>query len=159
MSITTCPFPDNINPLSPTGFMLQIEKLPEVQFFCQEASIPTVALPAALQSASIVYIPQKGDQLDYSDLTVTFLVDSQLRNYKAINHWMTNGLPRQTQSETMHSDGSLHILGPNNAVIQTVQFIDLVPISLESLTFSSTQSDVNYLTGSATFRYSYYTFL
>ena len=159
MSITSCPFPDNINPLSPTGFMLQVEKLPEVQFFCQEASIPSVALPAALQGAGLIYIPQKGDQLDYSDLTVTFLVDSQLKNYKAINRWMTNGLPSTGQTETMHSDGSLHILGPNNAVIQTVQFADLIPISLESLTFSSTQSDVNYLTGSVTFRYSYYHFL
>ena len=160
MAIITCPSPDNINPLSPNGFMFQIQKLPELMFFCQEASIPSLSLPAAEQSSPFVSIPHKGEQLAYSDLTVTFLVDSKLANYKAVNKWMTDGFPGDDHTaEIFQSDGFLHILGPTNDVIQTVQFVDLTPIALESLTFASTSSDVTYLTGSATFRYLYYKFI
>lgn len=158
MAIISCPTPENINPLSPNGFMFQIQKLPEVTFFCQEASIPSVSLPAAEQNTPMVLIPQKGEQLAYSDLTITFLVDSKLANYKAINHWMTDGFPDR-DDPTLHSDGFLHILGPNNTIIQSVQFADMLPVSLEALNFTATSDNVNYLTGSATFRYTYYKFI
>lgn len=160
MAIITCPSPENVNPLSPNGFMFQIQKLPEITFFCQEASIPAMSLPAAEQNTPMVLVPQKGEQLSYSDLTITFLVDSHLANYKAINKWMTDGFPGSDHTaEIFHSDGFLHILGPNNQVIQTIQFAEMLPVSLEALNFTSTSNDVNYLTGSVTFRYMYYNFV
>ena len=39
-----CPIPNNINPLSPTGFRLSITKIPEVTYFCQEANVPEIGL-------------------------------------------------------------------------------------------------------------------
>ena len=158
MAIITCPSPDNINPLSPNGFMFHVEKLPSIKYFCQQASIPTMSLPAAEQNTPMVLVPQKGEQLSYSDLTVTFLVDSNLENYKAISHWMTDGFPNK-EDATLNSDGFLHVLGPNNGVVATIQFAELIPVSLEALTFSSTNTDVQYLTGSVTFRYLYYKFI
>jgi len=40
-----------------------------------------------------------------------------------------------------------------------LQFIDMFPITIESLMFASTNTDVQYLVGQATFRYGYYKFL
>jgi hypothetical protein len=71
---------------------------------------------------------------------------------------MTDGLPN-LQDAVLHSDGFLHILGPNNSIIQSVQFAEMIPISLEALAFTATSDNVNYLTGSVTFRYAYYKFI
>ena len=57
------------------------------------------------------------------------------------------------------SDGVLQILNSSNNVISSIQFRDIFPVNLESLTFLSTSQDVQYLTGSATFRFSYYEFM
>lgn len=174
--LLTCPLPENLNPLSPNGYMFSIEKLPSLSFFCQQVTLPAVSLPEAMQLNPFVKIPVAGDQLDYGMLTVEFLVDEKMENYKAIHHWITSlGFPESYEEYTnfldeakipglseiakSYSDGTLTILGNNNVPIQTVQFKDLIPSSLESLTFLSTNQDVQYLVGSASFQYSYYKFL
>ena len=58
-----------------------------------------------------------------------------------------------------YSEGSLIILGANNTPVRTITFTDMFPIALDSLTFASTSSDVQYLVGNATFRYGYYRFI
>jgi hypothetical protein len=58
-----------------------------------------------------------------------------------------------------YSDGTLQILGGNNQTAQLVQFTDMFPITIDSLMFASTNTDVQYLVGNATFRYGYYKFL
>ena len=54
------------------------------------------------------------------------------------------------------SDGSLHILNSNFRDVAIVKFQDLFPVSLTSLTFDATDTDINYFTASATFRYTIY---
>jgi hypothetical protein len=107
---------------------------------------------------------------------VQFLVDENMENYKSIYNWIIAlGFPNSYDQYTSfidsddraligelaknYSDGTLSILGSNNSVSQTVQFIDMFPTSIESLTFQSTNQDVQYLIGSATFRYGYYKFI
>lgn len=155
----SCPMPENINPLSPNGFMFQIQKLPSLTYFCQRVNLPAISLPSAEQATPFVNIPHKGEILEYSDLTVEFLIDSRMENYKAINQWMTDGFPDNEPPEDIFSDGHLHVLDIHNQVIQTIQFVNIVPISLEGMMFESTSSDVQYLVGSATFKYTYYKFV
>jgi hypothetical protein len=176
-----CPLPSNLNPLSPTGFRLNITKLPEVTFFCQEANIPDISLdpiPVGTPfSTSIV----PGEILDFGALIVNFLVDENMANYKAIYNWITGlGFPQDydqyqalanstdntvqigTRFGTQqgnYSDGILQILGSNNIGVQSIQFKDLYPASISSLQFQANVNDVQYLTGTCTFRYTYFTFL
>jgi hypothetical protein len=120
--------------------------------------------------------PVPGETLTYDQLTVQFLVDEEMSNYKSIYNWLValgfptsydeyltflNSDERNITSELAknYSDATIQILGSNNATVQTVQIIDLFPISLDSLVFQSTNQDVQYLVGNATFRYSYYKFL
>lgn len=172
----SCPVPENLNPLSPNGYMFSIEKLPSLSFFCQEVNLPSIILPEAQQLNPFTKIPLAGDQLEYGTLTVQFLIDETMTNYRAIHHWLVSlGFPENYSQYTnfldeskipglaevakSHSDGTLTILGNNNTQIQTVQFKDLIPESLESITFLSTNQDVQYLVGSVTFKYTYYKFL
>jgi hypothetical protein len=173
--ILSCPFPENINPLSPNGYMFNIQRLPKVSYFAQEVNLPTLALGTTQQSTPFSQAIVAGDILEYSPLTVQFLVDEKMENYKSIHSWLVGlGFPENhdqyqnfldssslsgSDLKKSYSDATLTILGNTNTPIQTIQFIDLLPESLDSITFVSNSQDVQYLVGSATFRYSYYKFV
>jgi hypothetical protein len=171
----SCPVPGNIVPMSPNGFNFSVNKLPDLTFFCQQVTLPSLSIGSPEQNTPFVTTPIPGEMATFDQLQVQFLVDSQMQNYKAIYNWLvalsfpekyeqyTNYINGDTNTYSElaknYSDGSLSMLNGNNNVAATVQFIDLFPISLEGLTFQSTNSDVQYLVGNATFRYSYYKFL
>ena len=170
-----CPVPSNINPLSPVGFRLDIEKLPEVSYFCQEATIPDVTLNSINVPTPLAQMQVPDSILQYGDLIVNFLVDEDMKNYKSLYDWVKGlGFPEDHQQYTdvlatdkrfgtteltkNYSDASLSILSSANTVVQTIKFVDLFPISIASLQFGSNLNDVNYLQGNAIFRYTYYEF-
>lgn len=174
--ILTCPVPNNLNPLSPNGYMFTLQRLSSLSYFCQEISLPAITLPEATQLSPLTKIPLAGDQIDFDTLRVQFLIDEKMENYKAIHNWIVGlGFPEDydqyssainaalmpgiNEVAKSSSDATLVILGNNNKPIQTIQFADCVPESLESITFTSTNQDVQYLIGSASFRYTYYKFV
>ena len=53
-------------------------------------------------------------------------------------------------------DGTLRILNSNYREVAKVKFNDLFPISLTSLDFDATNTDVQYFTAEATFKYTIY---
>jgi hypothetical protein len=171
----TCPIPSSINPLSPNGFLFSIQKLPQLNFFCQQVNLPGVILGEPEFSNPLSRQPIPGETITYDTLNVQFLIDEQMLNYKAIYNWiLALGFPtghelytdflnnddRAVTSELAKnfSDATLQILGSNNTAIQTVTFTDVFPVNLSTLTFQSTNQDVNYLVGDVSFRYGYYTF-
>jgi hypothetical protein len=119
--------------------------------------------------------PIPGETLTHDQLTVQFLVDSDMANYKAIYNWIIAlGFPQSyeqyitfnandnfnySELAKNYSDATLQILNGNNETAQIVQFSDMFPITIDSLMFASTNTDVQYLVGNATFRYGYYKFL
>ena len=180
-----CPIPNNINPLSPTGFRLSITKIPEVTYFCQEANVPEIGLESIDVGTPFSVSALPGEMLRFGELSVNFLIDEQMLNYKAIHNWLIGlGFPESyTQYQTLvnaqqnsssnpsttspavpkfgnmlgnYSDGTLEILGSNNTAIQTIHFVDLHPVSLGTLNFQANVTDINYLVGNATFKYTYY---
>lgn len=177
MATLSCPNPSNINPLSPTGFLLSIQKLPDVAFFAQEVTLPSVDLPAIDMNTPLSRISLTGETLTYGDFTINFMIDEDMRNYTAIYNWLKAlGFPKDhseysqfiedgqanstlyNKSENLvsYSDGTLAILGSNNVTVKAFTFVDLHPTSLSSLQFTANASDVNYLVGTATFRYTYF---
>lgn len=179
MANANCPIPSNINPLSPTGFRLSVSKLPDLVYFCQEVNLPEVELPSMPMATTFSTIGVPGDMLRFGDLTVQFIVDENLANYKGVFDWLIGlGFPEnyaQYQSFSAqdpaaggnqfggmigdYSDAILEILGSQNTPTQTVLFRDVHPVSISSLPFTSNATDVNYLIGTATFRYNYYQFM
>jgi hypothetical protein len=164
-----------ITPMSPNGFNFTINKLPDLSFFCQQVTLPSLSIGAPEQSTPFSIAPIPGEMATFDQLQVQFLVDSEMKNYKAIHNWLIAlSFPENYQQYTNfvssdanmyselaknYSDGTLSMLNGTNNIAATVQFVDLFPLSLEGLTFQSTNSDVQYLIGNATFRYSYYKFL
>lgn len=175
-----CPIPANLNPLSPTGFRLSITKLPEVTFFCQEANIPDINLDPIPIGTPFSTSQVPGEIIDFGSLIVNFMVDENMANYKAIYNWITGlGFPQDYEqyqalvdsgnntvqpnvrfgtAQNNYSDGALEILGSNNIKVQVIQFKDLYPISISSLNFQANVDDVQYLIGTASFKYTYFNF-
>lgn len=171
----SCPFPSNINPLSSGGFKLTIQKLPEIDFWCNEANLPGLSLTPAVQATPFSQIHHSGDVISYDQLNVQFMIDANMTNYKSVWAWLNGlGFPESytdfqdfisadtrgmtgAGAKTM-SDGSLTILNNSFNPIGTVQFIDMIPINLSSLQLQSTNSDVVYLMGNASFNFTYWKF-
>ena len=173
-----CPIPSNINPLSPTGFKLSITKLPQVEFFTQEVTLPDISLPSIQVGTPFSMSGVPGDILTFGDFSINFLVDEDMQNYLAIYNWLIglgfpeshdqykdfvslqsqnqNVDPRLGQNVLNYSDATLIILGSNNVPVKSIKFIDVHPTTLGTLNFVANASDINYLIGNATFRYTYY---
>jgi len=166
--------PAGLNPLSPNGFNFSISKAPNITFFCQQAVIPGIMLGDPTFSTPFSTQPLPGETLQYDPLTVEFLIDEQMLNYNMIYNWIVAlGFPESYQQYTTllenddtqydelaqnYSDATLQVLDSNNNPIRSVTFYDAFPTSLETLTFASTNEGVNYLIGSATFKFGYYKF-
>ena len=162
---------NNRNFLSGIGFKFNLAKYPKVDFFCNTARIPEVTLATSTQPSYLKDIDIPGEKLTYGDLTIQFLVDENMENYRIVHEWITGlGFPETTQQfkslttdddnirdmKEQYADGTLRILNSNFREVAKVKFLDLFPVSLSSLDFDATQTDVNYFTAQATFKYTVY---
>ena len=176
--MTVSPFRNQIqnrNFLSPTGFQFSLSKEPKVSFFCTSARIPELSLQTSIQPTYLKDIDVPGEKLTYGDLTLRFLIDEDMTNYMAIHNWLTGlgfsettndfvslttddqGLKNQLTEQ--FSDGSLSILNSNYRVNTIVKFKDMFPVSLSSLEFDTSATDIQYFTADATFKYTIYNIL
>jgi hypothetical protein len=164
----------NRNYLSPVGFKFTLAKEPKVSFFCTNTRIPEITLQTEIQQNYLKDIDVPGDKITYGDLSIKFLVDEDMSNYMAIHDWITGlGFPESAQNyrdlltiendvtqpsdpKRAFSDGSLYILNSNYNTTAIVKFKDLFPVSLTSLDFDSTQTDIQYFTAQASFKYTIY---
>ena len=166
---------DNRNFLAPTGFKFALKKSPGVAFFCNEANIPDLNLGIAVQPNYLKDIDRPGDKIQFGDLTIRFLVDEDLTNFMEIQNWIRGlGFPEslkesydlqksgsipsnfENSEENIYSDGTLQILSSNLIPKFQVKFEGLFPYSLTTMTFDATDTDIEYFTAEASFKYTIY---
>ena len=161
----------NRNFLSGVAFKFNLAKFPKVDFFSNSAIIPILNLELTRQPSYLKNIDVPGERLTYGDFTLRFLVDENMENYLAIYNWLTGlGFPEsgkqfkdittdvdgQRDPKEAFCDGTLRILNSNYREVAKVKFTDLFPISLTSLNFDATATDVQYFTAETTFKYTVY---
>ena len=170
MPTITCPSID-LNFLSPNGFILNINRLPGVNFFAQDVELPTVTLQGLDQATPLTAIAIPSDRMEFSPLMIKFAVDEKMHNWREVFDWiqglgfpeMYEQYPRENQKRGLsnefsdlaknYSDAKLTILGSNNQTTRVFTFIDCFPTSLSGITFSTTNSDVQYATATLTMAY------
>ena len=169
---------ENRNFLSPVGFKFGLKRAPAAAFFCNEANIPDMTLGIAEQPSYLRDIPVPGDKIQFGDLSIRFLVDEDLSNYMEIQNWIRGlGFPEtlkefddlekqdylygakpfDQRGDQIYSDGTLQILSSNLVPKFNVKFRDLFPYSLSTMSFDATDTDIEYFTADATFKYTLYT--
>lgn len=150
--------------LSPLGFQLSIQKLPNVVLNVTSATLPGITVEdTELQTPfKVIRYP---DKVVYNDFVVRFKVSEDMADYREIFDWMLkigrpegfsgtnpNALfPNDTYSNFV-SDGTLIILNSANKPNIQVVFKDLFPVVLSDLEFTSQDTDINYIDATVTFR-------
>ena len=161
----------NRNFLSGVAFKFNLAKFPKVDFFSNSARIPELSLELTSQPSYLKTIDVPGERLTFGDFTLRFLVDENMENYISVYNWLTGlGFPETTKEfadlikdkdgqrdpKEAFCDGTLRILNSNYREVAKVNFNDLFPTSLTSLDFDATNTDVQYFTAEATFKYTVY---
>jgi hypothetical protein len=131
----------------------------------------------ALQSTPFVDLYAPGDKIIYDLLTITFYVDEELNTWKEVHDWIRamtfpenyqeylqlGNLNKYTRGSNtgkpQYSDGMLSLLSSANNPKVKFKFYDLFPVSLSSLEFDATQTDVQYFTADVSFKYTIYNIL
>lgn len=159
----------NLNNLSPVGFSFQIQRCPNVNWFVQEAIVPGINLGDASKYYATGKAAIPGDNLEYDELSITFIVDESLNDWREIYNWMRGLAPTAinggNQYESLKnsdfsttSDGTLIILTNSSNPNISMSFKDLFPVSLSHIQFRTTDTALDPITATVSFRYTYFDF-
>ena len=93
--VTVARQPTKLDYASPTQFKFTINQLPKVEFFTVSANIPDITLSDVVIPTPFKPIPVLGQNLTYGNLSITFIVDEFLENYRELHEWLTGiGFPK-----------------------------------------------------------------
>ena len=151
--------PRNRNFLNPIGYLLKLEKFEGVDFFCQTANVPDLAMPTIEVSSPFRGLPiVPGGGVTFGDFSVRFIVDEDLVNYNAVHSWIRDAgnadqMARTIQEDDIYTNGQLHIVTSQYNPAFIVEFRNLFPVSLSGLQFDATMSDAEYITAEVIFKH------
>jgi len=163
--------PANTNLLQPSKFILAFNRLPTIQYFCQEANLPGASVGFAEFNTPLIDVPVVGNKLNYNEFTVKFMIDEQVASWNELYKWMLaiaspksledraqyNALQNQnTKYPSLYSDANLTIMSALNNPLVKVNFHRMFPVSLTDIDFDTQQSSDTILTATATFRYEFF---
>jgi len=93
--------PTKLDYASPTQFKFTINQLPKVEFFTVSANIPDITLSDVIIPTPFKPIPILGQNLTYGNLSLTFIVDEFLENYRELHEWLIGiGFPKSRKQFT-----------------------------------------------------------
>ena len=163
--------PDNLNYLSNISFRLTMQDAPNLTWFCQSANIPGVSIDAIDFQTPYLNIPQAGAKVTFEELSVRFIVDEHLKNWMEIYDRITAlGLARGGEEYRLLKAGGA-TMTPQGGIVSTIvltiltsamnpqmefHFYEAFPITISALEFDSANTDLEYFTASAGFRYTNY---
>lgn len=158
--------PANKNPLSPTGLVFAVEKLPAVNFTTQRANLPGFSIPVIERLTMLQNQPLAGDKFSYDELVVQFIVDEDMENYREIFAWCKAlGEPETTdqylnlenlsrwRDEGIVSDGSMIIYDSKRNPNIEIRYVDMFPRAMSGLILDVTADNIQFLTCNVTFAF------
>ena len=148
---------DNKNFLAPGNFKVTIDssEYANIQFFCTSASVPSISQAPVSTSFKNFNASVPGDTVDYNTLDLTFVVDEEMKNYLEIHDWMLEN----NSSKPKYKDVLLYIQTNKNTLNKQVRFHDAFPISLDTLSFTTQDTSVEYISCAVSFSYNKFTFV
>jgi len=157
---------NNTNFLPIVGFRFGIKKLPTTNYFVQAVNVPGVELGLATVDNPFIRYNLPGDHIRYRELTVTFRVDEDMKNYQEIYNWIIGlGFPDSfnqykqlssksaTSGEGITSDGTLMIQNSARVPNMEITFIDMFPRSLSDIILDTRDTTAQYAESTATFKF------
>jgi hypothetical protein len=150
------------NYLSPLEFKILIKRLPNVEFFTQRAMVPSISTTAIQQPTRFNPVFTTPDQVNFSNLDLTFIVDEAMKNYMEIFNWILSSANVESHDrfgrlksspEGLFSDISIIILNSKKNPNIEISYTNCFPTSLSDIQLNTTDSDVTYPEATASFSY------
>lgn len=164
----------NTNYLYGNHFRFTVMGLPDLTYFVQSVSVPSLALSTTLRPTPFTEIKEVGDHVRHGDFNVTYLIDAGFQTYYSLYNWM-NGygfphsyeeikefqaarrtrvpIPYPQRKDLEKTLAVLHILQPDTeAILVEMRFIDCFPAAIGSLEFSTMDSEPPIMKTSVTFQ-------
>lgn len=140
-----------------------IAELPGFEFNMQSWQIPGLQLQSARMETPFSTVKFSGDKITFEELTVSFIVDEKLSNWKALYDWIKGvGFPESHDQykakRVAYSDATVFVYSNLNNLLVAVKYHNLHPISLSSIDFSTQDAESVVKTTTVTFEYDYFTF-
>jgi hypothetical protein len=152
MSVTS-----NTNLLQPTGFRIVIEraKYGNLEFFAQSVTHPgSTATPFEMPVPKTQRFPVAADTIEYSDLSISLILDEDMVAYKEMQDWMQRTVD---SSEDLSHDITIIILTSHNNANIKITYEGCLPTQIGSVELNATAGDVAYITYEASFRFTKFT--
>jgi len=158
----------NLDTLKTVGFEFNIQRIPNTIFTIQEVNLPGVTLGEVNASYATGKTPFAGDTLLYNELNISFLIDETMNNWREIYNWQrglaptrldtaeNQYLPLKQSREGIVSDGTLIIMTNEGNPNITVSFKDLFPVSLSDVQFKTTETSIEVIPATVSFRFTSY---
>ena len=154
--------PENTSFLQTTKFTFIIPNLPFMKYFCQTVLFPGVSTTEALTPTPFSDIYRHGDKLTFDPLTITALVDEDLRVFEETYQWLTSltnpikfGQYAKKFPEKYY-DGIITVNTNSNLPNIRIKFRNCHPVSLGSIQFATTDTADITPVFDITFRYDIY---
>ena len=138
--------PSNTNYVQNTGFFFTIQRLPAVQYFCQEANLPGMNFNEIILPTRFINVKHPASKLTFDNLEISFLVDEDLANWREVYEWLRTIVPiedttNQINAEDHYSDATLVILNSAMRENVRVKFKNCFPTALSGLRFLTTPTE------------------
>lgn len=159
--------PDNTSLLQSTKYTFLIPDMPFLKYFCQTVQVPSVATSEVAIPTPFTTTYRHGDKLVFEPLTLTALVDEDLRIWEETYKWL-KGLTRpkeyeeyirktiKARPEGLYFDGFLTLNTNSNNPNMRIKFRNCHPTSLSGINFDTRTDADTTITCDITFRYDYY---
>jgi hypothetical protein len=161
----------NINPLYNNYFSIRFDRgTKQFELMCQKANLPGISSPDITQPTTLgTTVPVPSLVAAFEPLEVSFVVDSNLTNWKSLYSWIRNitnikdATSNNLDYEDWHVDATMMVYNSPfkpqgcNTPLLTIRYINVVPVSLSGLVFQSDVADGTLQKASCKFNYSYYT--
>lgn len=154
--------PTNGSFLQTTKFTFVIPTLPFLRYFVQDVAIPSVSTSAVKVENPFSATWRHGDKLEYESLTVTTLLDEDMRVWEETYNWIRaltfpHQFPEYVRSidnrASPYHDGFLTLNTNANLPNIRFKFTHMHPVSISSIQFSTTSNANVPMTVDIVFRY------
>lgn len=159
--------PDNTSILQATKFTFLIPDKPFLKYFCQTVTVPAVSTSEIQVATPFAATYRHGEKLSYDALTITALMDEDLRVWEETYNWIRSltrptsfaeypRKSRKTIKEPLYFDGFLTVnTNANNSNIR-FKFRDCHPTAVGMINFDTKVNADSIPTCDFTFRYDYF---
>jgi hypothetical protein len=152
------------NALKSNAFNFVLSRIPETAFRVTACNLPSIYIPTPEEQPPGILQSWSGTDSRFEELTIKFIVDENMRNYRELYNWITmqryaartNVVAPQFLEADLYSDGALITLTNASNPNIVFSFKNMFPVSIGELSFDTTDT-VTQISCQVVFRYSYFT--